>query len=100
MANLFSFNLKNWTPSRLGVTKKSWAVNSWPHMPAKPIKRVIKIWMLYDSNSSYLSKFDVYLCKNSMNNGNGLGYNVVDQLTNEIRHSSRHVYFDNKYPTC
>ena len=65
------------------------------YMPAKPIKRGIKIWMLCDSNSAYLSKFDVYLGKNSMNDGNGLGYNVVDQLTNEIRHSHRHVYFDN-----
>ena len=51
--------------------------------------------MLCDSNSAYLSKFDVYLGKNSSSDGNGLGYIVVDQLTNEIRHLHRHVYFGN-----
>ena len=30
------------------------------YMPAKPIKRGIKVWVLGDSSNGYFSKFDVY----------------------------------------
>ncbi|XP_053372688.1 piggyBac transposable element-derived protein 4-like [Mercenaria mercenaria] len=65
------------------------------YMPAKPIKRGIKIWMLCDSNSAYLSKFEVYLGRNTYNGENGLGYNVVTKLTDHLRLTHRHIFFDN-----
>ncbi|XP_060576374.1 piggyBac transposable element-derived protein 4-like [Ruditapes philippinarum] len=65
------------------------------YMPAKPIKRGIKVWMLCDSNTSYLSKFEVYLGKNTLCNENGLGYNVVTKLTVHLKLTHRHIFFDN-----
>ena len=65
------------------------------YMPAKPIKRGIKIWMMCDSNTSFLANFNVYLGKSEATSGNGLGYDVVSKLTEHIRNSNRHVYFDN-----
>ena len=65
------------------------------YMPAKPIKRGIKVWMCCDPNSAYLSRFDVYLVKNTTNHGHGLGYNVVMNLTDHLIHTNRCVFFDN-----
>ncbi|KAH3782835.1 hypothetical protein DPMN_160755 [Dreissena polymorpha] len=50
-------------------------------MPAKPIKRGIKCWMLCDSRSGYLANFEVYLGLDSSNVEHGLAYNVVMRLT-------------------
>ena len=58
------------------------------YMPAKPIKRGIKIWMCCDSNSAYLSRFEAYLGKNTKNDRNGLGYHVVSTLTDHFYHSN------------
>ena len=65
------------------------------YIPAKPIKRGIKIWMCCDSNSAYLYRFEVYLGKNTTNDGYGLGYNVVSNLIDHLYHSNRHIFFDN-----
>ena len=65
------------------------------YMPAKPIKRGIKCWMLCDSISGYLSNFEVYLGRNTATREQGLGYNVVMRLTRFIRNSFRWVFFDN-----
>ena len=65
------------------------------YMPAKPIKRGIKIWMACDANSSYLSRFKVYLGHTGNVTEHGLGYNVVTSLTDNLHQSCRHVYFDN-----
>jgi len=66
-------------------------------MPAKPIKRGVKLWMLCDANNAYLSKFDVYLGKQNNTTEHGLGHNVVMKLSEEMHHSHRHVYFDNYF---
>jgi len=55
----------------------------WQYMPAKPIKRGIKCWMLCDSRSGYLSNFEVYLGRNTTNRDQGLAYNVV--MSSEAR---------------
>lgn len=65
------------------------------YMPAKPIKRGIKIWMLCDSNTAYLNRFSVYLGRQTNNTEYGLGHNVVMNLTSNLQQSHRHVYFDN-----
>ncbi|XP_060571268.1 piggyBac transposable element-derived protein 4-like [Ruditapes philippinarum] len=43
------------------------------YMPAKPIKRGMKIWMLCDSNSGFLSRFEVYLGRQDNRTEHGLG---------------------------
>ena len=65
------------------------------YMPAKPIKRGMKLWMLCDATTAYLSKFEVYMGRQNNTTENGLGYNVVTRLTEELRNTNRHVYFDN-----
>lgn len=67
------------------------------YMPAKPIKRGIKIWMLCDSNNAYLSRFDIYLGRQDNRTELGLGYNVVTKLTDNLHNTYRHVYFDNYF---
>ncbi|XP_045194304.1 piggyBac transposable element-derived protein 4-like [Mercenaria mercenaria] len=65
------------------------------YMPAKPIKRGVKIWMACASNTAYLSRFDIYLGRNNNQTEHGLGYNVVRKLTDNLHGSNRHIYFDN-----
>ncbi|XP_052233142.1 piggyBac transposable element-derived protein 4-like [Dreissena polymorpha] len=65
------------------------------YMPAKPIKRGIKCWMLCDSRLGYLTNFEVYLGRDRDNVEHGLAYNVVMRLTRFIRNTFRWVSFDN-----
>ena len=69
------------------------------YMPAKPIKRGIKLWLRCDSNSAYLHQFDVYLGRsgNRTDSTNGLYFDVVDKLTESLHGGNHHVYFDNLY---
>ncbi|XP_069109953.1 piggyBac transposable element-derived protein 4-like [Argopecten irradians] len=65
------------------------------YIPAKPIKRGIKIWMHCDAETAYLSRFQIYLRKTEGGVEHGLGYNVVTNLCNDIHFLNYHVYFDN-----
>ncbi|XP_053393043.1 piggyBac transposable element-derived protein 4-like [Mercenaria mercenaria] len=65
------------------------------YMPAKPIKRGVKVWMLCDSNNAYLSKFQFYLGKTNNEREHGLGHNVVTDITSHIQHTNRWIFFDN-----
>lgn len=65
------------------------------YMPAKPIKRGMKIWMCCDAKNAYLSRFSVYLGKRDNGPEQGLGHNVVTTLTDNIQGTYRWIYFDN-----
>lgn len=65
------------------------------YMPAKPVKRGIKVWMLCDAQSAYLSRFDIYLGRQDNRTEHGLGYNVVMRLSDHLQHSFRWLFFDN-----
>lgn len=65
-------------------------------MPLKPIKRGFKVWAMADSSNGYLINFDVYTGKKSSNQTEfGLGENVVLDLTQNLKHKSCCLYFDN-----
>ena len=66
------------------------------YMPAKNIKRGIKIWMRCDAESAYLHQFDIYLGR-EINLPNGLGYDVVMTLCRDLVGEKHHVYFDNLF---
>ena len=66
------------------------------YMPAKPIKRGIKIWMRCDAESAYLHQFNIYLGQGN-NSPNGLGYDVVMKLCQDLVAKKHHVYFDNLF---
>jgi hypothetical protein len=55
----------------------------------------MKIWMLCDSNSAFLSRFEIYLGRQDNRTEHGLGYNIVLNLTDHIRNTFRWVFFDN-----
>jgi hypothetical protein len=65
------------------------------YMPAKPIKRGVKVWMLCDGNNAYLSRFDVYLGRQTTATEHGLGHSVVTKLTEHLHQTFRWVFFDN-----
>ena len=64
------------------------------YLPSKPIKRGIKVWMQCDAETSYLHQFDTYL-GHQQHSANGLGYDVVMKLCQEILGKKHHIYFDN-----
>ena len=66
------------------------------YMPAKPIKRGIKVWLRCDTESAYMHQFDIYLGRRT-NSPNGLGYDVVMKLCEQLRGKYHHVYFDNLF---
>ena len=47
------------------------------YLPAKPIKRGIKVWMHCDTDTAHLHQFEVYLVQ-QQNSAFGLGYDVGD----------------------
>ena len=64
------------------------------YMPAKPIKRGIKVWVLGDSSNGYFSNFDVYTGRKE-DRQVGVGAHVVQTLTEELKNKHHHVFFDN-----
>lgn len=54
------------------------------YLPAKPIKRGIKVWMRCDSENAFLTDFDIYLGKGTANSEHGLGHDVVTKLTRDL----------------
>ena len=66
------------------------------YLPAKPIKRKIKVWMCCDADTAYLHQFEVYLGWEE-NSEFGLGYDVVMKLCKDISGKYHHVYCDNLF---
>ena len=56
------------------------------YLPLKPIKRGIKVWVLADSKSGYVSTLDVYKGKGGNDTGDGLGAAVVKNISKKIKH--------------
>lgn len=64
------------------------------YMPKKPIKRGFKIWARCDAKTGYMYQFEVYTSKGDSTENNGLGYNVVMKLCNNVPGNTL-VAFDN-----
>ena len=65
-------------------------------LPAKPIKRGIKVWMCCDADTTYLHQYEVYLGQQK-NSEFGLGYDVVMKLCKDISGKYHHNYRDNLF---
>jgi hypothetical protein len=63
-------------------------------LPAKPIKRGIKVWMRCDADTAFLSDFNIYLGRGTHQSEHGLGYEVVTTLTNDLHGKFHHVFYD------
>ena len=63
-------------------------------LPAKPIKRGIKVWMRCDADTTFLSDFNIYLGRGTHQSEHGLGYEVVTTLTNDLHGKFHHVFYD------
>ena len=69
------------------------------YMPAKPDKFGIKLWLLPNVDMYYVSRFDVYLGKNRVDNElflqKALGHYVVWTLGEPYLDCHRHFFYDN-----
>ena len=63
-------------------------------MPAKPVKRGIKVWCRADSHNGYMCDFQVYTGRREGTEG-GLGKRVVLDLSQSLEGKHYHLYFDN-----
>ena len=54
------------------------------YMPKKPIKRGIKMWCRADSQTGYLSDFDIFVSRSGEAAETNLGYAVVTKLCQRI----------------
>ena len=66
------------------------------YMPAKPVKRGIKVWCHADSHNGYLCEFQVYTGRSSSEQ-DGLGKRVVLDLSRRLQGGYYHLYFDNYF---
>ena len=64
------------------------------YMPAKPIKRGIKVWCQADAHNGYLCEYQVYT-RQSEGVECGLGKRVVLDLSERLQGKKYHLYFDN-----
>ena len=64
------------------------------YMPAKPVKRGIKVWCRADSHNGYMCEVQVYTGKGDDTEG-GLGQRVVLDLARKLEGKKYHLYFDN-----
>ena len=64
------------------------------YMPAKPVKRGIKVWCRADSHNGYMCEVQVYTGKGDDVEG-GLGKRVVLDLARKLEGKKYHLYFDN-----
>lgn len=69
------------------------------YMPKKPIKRGFKIWARCDATTGYLYQFEVYVGKGDSIENEGLGYNVVWKLCQNVPPNTL-VAFDNFFTSC
>lgn len=68
------------------------------YMPMKPVKRGYKVWCIADSQTGFVSKFDIYTGKSAVTESEkdlGLGEKVVFTLTENFANKSCLVAFDN-----
>lgn len=63
-------------------------------MPAKPVKRGIKVWCRADSHNGYLCEFQVYTGR-ADGAQIGLGKRVVLDLSRRLHGLRHHLFFDN-----
>ena len=64
------------------------------YMPAKPVKRGIKVWCRADSHNGYMCEMQVYTGR-SESAESGLGKRIVLDLSERLVGKSYHLYFDN-----
>ncbi|CAK1584920.1 unnamed protein product [Parnassius mnemosyne] len=69
------------------------------YMPKKPIKRSFKIWASCDAKTGFLYQFEIYTGKDDSTENEGLGYNVVMRVCNNVP-SNTLVAFDNFFTGC
>ena len=66
------------------------------YMPAKPIKWVVKVWTLAESETGYIYHFQVYTGKETTGKRQkGLGHRVVTDLVRPLYHRNVRVFMDN-----
>ena len=65
------------------------------YLPAKPIKWGFKVWTIAEAATGYVCGFQVYVGKRAAPSRNGLGYDVVMELSEMYQYQRRHLYFDN-----
>ena len=68
-----------------------------PKLPAKPTKWGVKVWVLAESDTGYLSKFQVYTGRAPGGQERGLTHQVVTDLVDHLYGQYTQVYFDNFY---
>ena len=64
------------------------------YMPAKPVKRGIKVWCRADAHNGYLCEYQVYTGRSERVDA-GLGKRVVLDLSRRLQGQKYHLYFDN-----
>lgn len=65
-------------------------------MPAKPTKCGIKVWLAADACNGFVLNHKVYLERErNAAPGNGLGYNVVTDISRPFLGKNHHLFFDN-----
>ena len=68
------------------------------YMPAKPVKRGVKVFCRCDSENGYLHQVEIYLGKANQNpSPRGVYFDVIDRLTKDIRGKYHRLFFDNLY---
>ena len=67
------------------------------YLPAKPTKWGVKVWVLAESDTGYLSKFQVYTGRAPGGQERGLTHRVVTALVDHLYGQYTQVYFDNFY---
>ena len=91
-----------------GLIKFNGRLSFKQYMPKKPNKFGIKVWMLADSETYFVPRFQVYSGKHAKNadenqdendaeRARGLGFEVVDYLGKPYYNTYRHFYFDNYF---
>ena len=71
------------------------------YMPAKPVKRGIKVWCRADSQNGYICQFQIYTgAAGSTEPGLQLGERVVLDLSKELEGKNYHLHFDNFFTTA
>ena len=65
------------------------------YLPSKPVKLGFKVWTLAEAETGYVCGFEVYTGRRANATRNGLGYDVVMQLTEAYQFERHHLFFDN-----
>ena len=71
------------------------------YIPAKPVKRGIKVWCRADSQNGYICQFQIYTgAAGSKEPGLQRGERVVLDLLKELEGKNYHLYFNNFFTTA